>query len=194
MVDSELMQNGGLQVMYVYGFFGDVYAVVVGLAVSDATLYAAAGEPVSKAIRVMIAPVILFGEFALTINCTAEFAAPDNERVIKHAALFEIAQERGGALICIAALRGHAFGGITVGIPSAMIKLDEPHAALSQAACKQTIVGVAAGFGGVGAVHIEHALGFALGIDEFGHAHLHTKRQFVLRDTRGDGTGWLGLG
>jgi hypothetical protein len=54
----------------------------------------------------MIAAVIVIGELALAINRAAEFAAPNDQRVVEHAALLEVGNQRGGRLIHAFALRG----------------------------------------------------------------------------------------
>ena len=38
----------------------------------------------------MVAPVVVAAQFALAIDCAAEFSTPDDEGVIEHAALFEV--------------------------------------------------------------------------------------------------------
>ena len=69
------------------GILDDVVAEVVGLAVDRAALRAAAGHPHGEAARVMVAAVVLVGQAALRVDRAAEFAAPDDERVVEHAAL-----------------------------------------------------------------------------------------------------------
>ena len=50
-----------------------------------------------------------------------------------------------------------------------------------------TIIGVLANLGSLRSVEVEGTLRLALEIDQFGHAHLHAKGQFVLSDAGGDG-------
>ena len=57
-----------------------------------------------KFLRVMIAAVVVLGQVALGIDGAPEFAAPDDERIFQHAALFQILDQAGGGLIHIAAL------------------------------------------------------------------------------------------
>ena len=56
MVDPEQMKNGGLQIVYVYGVFDHVHAIVVGLSVTEPGLYPSTGQPVGETVRVMILP------------------------------------------------------------------------------------------------------------------------------------------
>ena len=71
-VDAELMQNGGLEVVDVHGVFGDVDAVVVSLAVGDAGAHAATGEPHHETVRIVVATIAVFAN-----GCAPEFAAPN---------------------------------------------------------------------------------------------------------------------
>ena len=58
-VDAQAVQDRGVQVVDVDGVLDDVVAVVVGLAVGDAGLDAAAGQPDREAARMVVAAVIL---------------------------------------------------------------------------------------------------------------------------------------
>ena len=57
--------------------FDNVVGIVVRLAILDAGFDTAAGKPCCKAATVMIATVIVLGQFALRIDRAAEFAAAD---------------------------------------------------------------------------------------------------------------------
>jgi len=54
-VDAEQMQEGGVQVMNVHRFSVTIVAVVIGRAVDDAALHAAAAHPDGEAARMMVA-------------------------------------------------------------------------------------------------------------------------------------------
>src|SRR5205814_9116127 len=56
-VDSQAMQDGGLQVVDVDGVFNNVIAIIIRLAETDAWLDAAARHPDAEAAWVMVAPV-----------------------------------------------------------------------------------------------------------------------------------------
>ena len=58
MVDSEEVENGGLQVVDMDGVFNDVHSVVVCLPVTEACFYTTPGEPVGEAIGVMVSTVV----------------------------------------------------------------------------------------------------------------------------------------
>ncbi|SVE59913.1 uncharacterized protein METZ01_LOCUS512767, partial [marine metagenome] len=131
-VDAHAVQNGGVEFVEVHGITGDVVAEIIGGAMGDAGLDAAAGHPHTKIARVMVAAVVLASEFALTINRAAKFAAEDHQRVIEHAALFEVFDECGGRLINIHALVFDVGGKCAVLIPAAMENLHGSHTALDE--------------------------------------------------------------
>ena len=135
----------------------------------------------------MVVPsVVLLGEFALAIDRTAEFAAPDHKRILKHPSLLQIKQQGRGGLVGIAALGFHLLGSVAMGIPAAMIELDEPHTSLSQAPRQQAIVRVPSHLRRIGPIELQDAFWFALNVDQLRYAHLHAKGQLVLGDASGD--------
>ena len=74
---------------------------------------------------------------------------------------------------------------VAVMVPVAVIKLNEPHAALGQPAGQQA-VGRERAVGPLRAVQVEHVLRLVRNIDQLRHAGLHLERQLVLGDPRGD--------
>ena len=92
-VDAEQVKQRGLKIMNVDGIIDGIHAEGVAGTVGDAGLHAAAGHPCGERIGVMIAaPLLAVFEIALQERGAAEFAAPDNERVLVQAALLEITQ------------------------------------------------------------------------------------------------------
>src|SRR5439155_4968375 len=133
-INSQAMQDGGVHVVDVDRLLNDVVAEVVGLAVDDAGFDAAAGHPGREATRMVIAAVIVFGQLALAIDRSAKLAAPDNERVVQQAALFEVGDQGIAGLVDVAALVGQIAGDVEMLIPTAMEDLSETNATLRQAA------------------------------------------------------------
>ncbi len=89
----------------------------------------------------MIAAVVVFGECPLGVNRASEFAAPDDQRVVQHAALLEVFQQRVTGLIDVLALAGHPSGDIGMMVPVVVIDLNESHAAFGQSSRHQDRVG-----------------------------------------------------
>src|SRR5262245_28516416 len=71
-VDPQAVEQRRVEVVNVNGLIDDVVAEVVGFAVDDARLYAAAGQPHREIARVMVASVILFRQRALAVDRAAE--------------------------------------------------------------------------------------------------------------------------
>ena len=81
------------------------------------------------------------------------------QRVVQHAPLLQVADERGCGLIGLAALDPQLLGQIVVLVPALMEQLHEPHAPFGQPAGNQAIEGVAALLGDVRPVTVQHVLG-----------------------------------
>ena len=60
-VNSQTVQDGGIQVTDVNGIFNDVVAIVVRLAVLNSTLNTAAGHPDGEAAAVVVATIFFPG-------------------------------------------------------------------------------------------------------------------------------------
>ena len=66
-----------------HGILDDVEAEVVGAAIANAGLHAAAGHPEGKRSAVVVAAISLAGYCSLAIHRAAELAAPDDERIFQ---------------------------------------------------------------------------------------------------------------
>ena len=124
-VDAELVEDGGVKIVDVDGVFGDVVAEFVRSSVGDAGLDASAGHPDGETFGVVVAAIIFTGEFALAVGGSAEFATPDHEGVVEHAALLEVLDQGGGRLVGVATLAGELFGQGEVLVPAHVVELDE---------------------------------------------------------------------
>ena len=134
----------------------------------------------------VVAAVFGLGERALAVHGAPEFAAPDHERVVEQAALFEILHQGCRGLVGGLGLALNAALERPVLVPAPMVELDEAHAALGQSARQQAVVGIRARAAGVLAVEVEHRLRLAGQVGEFRHRALHLERHLVLRDARDD--------
>src|SRR6185312_10002336 len=96
--------------------------------------------------RMVIAPQQLAAVSFLIERGPAKFSAPDNQRVVQQAALFEIGDQRRDRSIHFLALGGQMAHEIidrsgAVAIPAPVEKLHETHASLDESAGKQAVVG-----------------------------------------------------
>src|SRR5262249_17539743 len=141
-IEAEAMQNGGVQVVDVDFVPHDVEAEFVGLADGDAGPDAAAGQPDSEGLRVMVAAQ-LASELGVRLDqwSASEFAAPDGQGVCEQTALFEVLDESGGALVGFLRLVFDAIDDFTVVIPAFVEELHEARAAFDETAGKETVHG-----------------------------------------------------
>ena len=182
MVDPQAVQDRGVQVVDMHRVLDDVVAEIVGLAVDDARLDAAAGHPDREAARMMIAAVVLARQFALAVDRAAELAAPDDQRIVQQPALLQILDQRLAGLIDVAALVRQIAGDIAMLVPAAMKDLHESHIAFGHPASQQATGGKRARLLHIRSVHIENVLRFVRDVGQFGHRSLHAKGHFVLGD------------
>ena len=89
-VDSELVKNGGVEIVHVDGVLGDVVAEVVRAAVGHAGFDSAASHPEGEAARVVITAVVVAGQLALAVGSSSKFSSPDHKCVVEHTSLFEV--------------------------------------------------------------------------------------------------------
>src|SRR5436190_9558218 len=103
----------------------------------------------------MIAPIVVIGQPALTIDRSAELATPDNKRVIEQTALLQIGNKRGRSLINFLAAFWKILLQSTMMVPIAMEQLHSSNTAFNQPARKQCIGGKSSGFARIFTIKIE---------------------------------------
>lgn len=86
-IDAELAEGGCPEVVDGGDILERLVAELVGRAVGGAALHAAAGHPQAESERVVVAPVGSLGKWRAT-----EFASEDHQRLVEHAALFEVGE------------------------------------------------------------------------------------------------------
>ena len=111
-------------------------AQLVGRAVDEAAANAAAGQPDGHRLVVVVAAVA-----PLRHRRAAELAGPDDQRVVEHAALLQVGDQRHAGPVDLLGLERDAFLHAAVMVPVLVVKLDEAHAALGQPAGEQAIGG-----------------------------------------------------
>src|SRR5688572_29455804 len=144
MIQAEQPQDGGVDIVDMRGALDSAKADLIrradGLAASDAS----AGEPHGEAPWIVVTAIALFIK-----RSTAEFTAPDDERLLQHASAFQVFKQRGDRLVrSLAPLLMIAFQ-VAVRIPAGAgtaIDLDEADAALDQAAGEETVAAEDGGF------------------------------------------------
>src|SRR5262249_50036786 len=153
-----------VEVVQVDLFLDGVPAEIVGGAVGEAALCAAAGEPHGEAEGVVLAAVLSLGG-----GGAAEFAAPDDQGVVEEGAVFEVGQECGDGLIGGGAVGGELGAKAVVLVPElatgalgglGVVELDHANAALDEAAGEEALAAEVLGGGLVYAVELLGGGGF----------------------------------
>ena len=108
----------------------------------------------------MVAAVVVRRELALAVDRAAEFAAPDDQRVVEQAALLQVLRSSAADAWSVSR---HCAGDLlaarfAVLVPAAVEELDEAHAALGQPAGQQAVGRERAGLLRVRAVQLEDVL------------------------------------
>ena len=99
-VEAQQVQNRRVQVVDAGRLVDGLEAEVIGGAVNRAAAHAAAGHPHAEAVRVVVAAELRFAVAAeFDRRRATELAAPDDQRVVEHAALLQIGEQRGDRLI-----------------------------------------------------------------------------------------------
>ena len=88
MIDTETVEDCGMNVADVQPILDGMEAQIVGLAHDDTRPDASAGHPHGEAIRIMVAAVTLFRH-----GCTAKLAPPDDQGLIEQAPTLQIFEQ-----------------------------------------------------------------------------------------------------
>ena len=139
----------------------------------------AAGHPDREALDVVVAAG------PLGHRRPAELAAPDDQGLVEHAALLEVLDQGGGAAVDLGGGPADVALEVAVVVPVAVIELDEPDAALGQAAGQQAVRGEGA-VAPLGAVEVEDVLRLVRDVHQLGDARLHPEGRLVGADPGGD--------
>ena len=115
------------------------FAVVahgVGAAVGESAFHAAAGHPLGVAAAIVSAAVV---GFVVVARSAAEFAAPEDEGVLEHVALFQLGDEACDGFIDAAGLARDAFAELLMMVLAGAGELDEADAFFGHAAGHQAL-------------------------------------------------------
>src|ERR1700722_396715 len=120
-VESQLMQQSRVQVVYVYLVLGRREAELVRSPVHVSTFETAARDPHGEAIGVVIAAAYRTAVRARfrKLHCrrSPELPAPDHQRIFKHAALLQILEQRRDRPVAFARQLAMFLGDLRVTVP-----------------------------------------------------------------------------
>lgn len=179
-VEAELVEDGGVEIMNTDRIFNDFVAEVVGGAVGGTALDTAAGDPTGERLHVMVAAGVGIAGF-LSGRRATELAAPYDECGIEQADLFEVTQQRGDRFVSSTAGGQVVIRQVCVAIPGLFFEEDlhVAHAAFDEAASEQATSREGIGFFFADAVHGECAWFFAREINRVACRELHARRKTV---------------
>ena len=126
------------------GVFHGVPAKFVRGANDVAGSRAAASHEDAKPVTVMIAPGAEVDSTVLSDWCAAKFRSEDDQRVLEHAALLKVANQRGHRPINNFATSLGLLVQAGMMIPATMENADKPHASLGQAPGQEAVAREAA--------------------------------------------------
>ena len=131
-IDSQQVQDRGMQIGDMTAFLDSRKTEFVGGSVDCSALDSASSHPDGKAEVVVTSTV-----GTLAAGSPSEFRAPDHKRFVEETTLLEILQETRDGLVDLPAILGVICLQVAVSIPSprpatAVINLHKPHTAFNQ--------------------------------------------------------------
>ena len=149
-------------------------AEFVGGAIDSARPGTAARHPDREAAGMMVAadPLLAGDVVAVGRRRPPELAAPDDERVLEHVAVFEVGEQRMQRLVAFGCQFAMPLVVHVVRVPAVVPDLHEPHATLDQAAGQQQLAALP-----LLAVEVADVLGLAGEIEGIAGLDLHAKRR-----------------
>src|SRR3954447_3951653 len=174
-VEPEQVEDRGVQVVIVHLVLDRGEPELVGPAVADAPLHAAAGQPDRISLGVVVAAVGPLG-----VRRAAELGAPEDQRVVEQAADLEVGQEpRDGPVDGPGDLLVPAHEPLVLVPQVRGGDLDEPHAGLGEPAGQQALPTEVVGLRGADAVQLARRLRLPGEIEYRRRGRLHAEGQFV---------------
>jgi hypothetical protein len=173
--------------------FDGFLAEFIGVSMTDAGLHAGTGHPAGEAVGIVIAALRAF----LEEGHAAELGAPDDERVLQQAALFQVADQSGGGLVEDVRMHVILRLEIAVAVPvefaaagiGTVEELHETHAALDEATGEDAVLregGLVGVLRVVRAIELQDVRGLGAEVVDLGHAELHARGEFVAGDACGE--------
>jgi len=188
-IDAELVEDRGVDVVDVDGSGDDGIAEVVGFAVGHPATEAAAGEEDRIAIDMVVAAAA--GVHGRGVGRAPHLTGPDDNRLVEEAAGLEIDDQGCHRLLGDGGVLGMVLDDLAMLIPGGIVAvearagdLDEPDAALDEPAGPEGLGGVEplVLVGGVEAVEPADVLRLATDVDDVGDGGLHPKGRLVVGD------------
>ncbi len=104
MIQAQQVQHRRVQIVQMDFILHGVVAVIVGRAVAESRLHAAAGHPHRIAMRVVVAAVV-----TLRRRRATKFTSPQDQRLVEQAPGLQVAQQAGDGPVDLGGIRGVVF-------------------------------------------------------------------------------------
>lgn len=178
-IESEQMQDRGVEVVDMDWVLDSVEPKVIGFAVDPAFFQSTAGHPNAEGSVVVVSTIIA----TLDHRRASEFASPDHEGVFEQSESFEILDQGRTWPVGRCGIVLYAVGQIAVLVPDLMEQLHEANAPLKQSSSEQAVPCKACFLRILDPIEVESF--FALGgkVHQLGCTGLQFRRQFIALDT-----------
>ena len=187
-VETELVEDRGVEAIHVVApdLRNGLVAKFVGATHGGSRLDATAGHP-HREPRGVVIPAGTLGIFGDRL--ASEFAAPDHQRVVEHAALLQVLEKACNRLVGVAAVVLVVLHEIAMGVPvrvimcASRIDLDESDATLDESARQQALATEVVRTSFADPVELLGLRVLVLEIDGLRCGRLHSIGQFVAVDS-----------
>lgn len=179
-VESEQMEECGMQIVHMDFILYGMVAEFVGFAKGEAGFYPSSSEEQGETIGIVIAS----GSIFLGIWSPAEFAAPPDQSILQESALFEILEQTCDGLVGVESMKS-MFREVRMLIPArvigivAVIDLDIPHPSFGQSPGHEALFSEVVRSLFTDAVHRLNMLGFFAEIKDVWSMALHIPSEFI---------------
>ena len=187
MVETQAVEDRGVQVVDVDLVLHHIEAEIIGLSDDLASLDSPSGHPHAEGRSMMVPPELVgLRPAVLQEGGTAELTSPDDEGGVEESPLLEIFYQGSSRLVRGGADTLQVLVQVSVVVPAAVKHLHEADAPLDQASGQEAIHGERLLPLVVDPVHVECAGGLLGKIEELRSATLHAESKLVGRNPGGD--------
>lgn len=185
MIESEEMEEGGVEVAEVDLAFDALGTGIAGATMGEAGFDPATGQPKGEGAGVV--PGLIFA-IARGETGAAELTAPDNEGILKQTALIEVVEQGSDRCIGGGAVGMEVAAVVGMLVPAAVIELDEAHPCLAESSCQQALAAEVRGFAGAcgiifaDLIALEGGGGLAAEVEQVWCDGLHAEAEFQCLD------------
>jgi hypothetical protein len=180
MIESEEVENGCVKVMHVHGVLYGAESESICLAIGQPSSDSASRHPHREAVVIVVSAVdfsgVGAGQGEFDHGGPAEFSAKEDQRILEHAALFEVGEKRTERLVAVFGEFAVVDLDVIVAVPGLawpVPDLDKPNPAFKEPACREALAAVDSR-----AIKVPDVRGLSLDIESIGRLNLHPEGEF----------------